>query len=239
MKHLIGLSCTLFIAACGMSDDGATESEMSAPDGADGADVADLGAADQPAEVAADPGATDPATQRRATLPAPTVEANGSSTATVLPALAGTAVQINGGTDPAAYAMVTYPIATGAMRATGELTVNPAPGAAFLYALRGTGGGYSSQLRVQRVPGSDDLQAVSTAGIFTCGTAPSGQATQISVVFDGTTKTFDVRIAGVLSPTCTHLPTKVGGPVMGFRLMDAANEGYGGQVEFTNLGLIY
>jgi hypothetical protein len=235
MKHLMGLSCALFVAACGVSEDGATEPETSNPDVMA---LANPGPAEQVPEVA-DPGAADQAAPRAGTLPAPTLTTNGSSTATVTTSLAGSGLRIDGGTAAAAYAMATYPIATGAMRATASFTVNPAAGAAFVYTLRGTGSGYSSQqLRIQRVPGSDALQAAAANGIVTCGTLPSGQPTPVTLAFDGTTKTFDVRIAGAAS-ACTHLPTQVGGPVMGFRVMDAANEGYGGRVELTNLALVF
>jgi hypothetical protein len=151
--------------------------------------------------------------------------------------LAGAGLQIDGGSEPASYALASYAIQTGAMRTTAEFTVNPAPGASFTYALRGTGGGYSSRLlRLQRVPGSDALQAISTNGAVTCGLLASNQPTPVTLSFDGTARTFDVLIAGAPSP-CTGLPTKVSGPVTGFRVTDEAVEGYGGHVELTNLAL--
>jgi hypothetical protein len=233
MKYLAGLSCAFVVAACGTSDSGAMEPEM-----------ANAGAADHPAPgQAADPvQASDQAGQgasRRATLPQPSIDTGGSTTATVAPSPDGPRVRIDGGTAPAAYALVTYMIATGAMSATAEFTVNPAPGASFEYMMVGTGSGYSSRhLRLQRVPGSNTLQAVSTSGAVACGTLASGQPTTVTLAFDGTAKTFDVLIAGARS-ACTELSTKVAGPVNGFLLTDATLEGYGGHVEFSDLTLLY
>jgi hypothetical protein len=211
-----------FIAACATSDDPATDLQMpnSGP-----ANVADLGQ-------------TDPAAPTEFSIPAPFLTTGGSSTATVTTSLAGAGLQIDGGLEPASYAVASYNFETGAMRATAELTVNPAPGASFTYALRGTGGGYSSRfLRLQRVPGSDDLQAVSVDGAVTCGPLASSRPTSVTLSFDGAARTFDELIAGEPS-ACTGLLTKVSGPVMGFRVTDETIAGYGGHVELTGLGLV-
>ncbi|MEO7732933.1 MAG: hypothetical protein ABIY55_18355, partial [Kofleriaceae bacterium] len=128
-------------------------------------------------------------------------------------------------------------VTTGAMRSTAEFTVNPAAGASFTYALTGTGGGYSSRnIRLERVPGSDHLQAVSTAGAVDCGRLPSGQPTLVTLSFDGAAHTFDVLLAGAQT-ACTDLTTRVSGPAVGFRVSDETIVGYGGRVDFTNLTL--
>jgi hypothetical protein len=222
MKYSYGLSCVLFVAACGTSDDGATDLQTSNP---------------EPASVA-DPGHGDPAASGESPIPTPSLTTGGSSTVTATTSLAGAGLQIDGGPEPASYALATYIVETGAMRATAEFTVNPAPGASFTYALRGTGGGYSSRyLRVQRVPGSDALQAVSANGAVVCGPLASGQPTLVTLSFDGAARTLDVLIAGAAS-ACTGLPTKTSGPVTGFRVTDEAIEGYGGHVELTGLALL-
>ena len=189
-------------------------------------DVADGGQADQPASSG------------EIELPGPSLFTGGSSTATVTTSLAGSGLQIEGGLEPASYVLASYLIGTGPMRATAEFTVNPGPGASFTYQLRGTGGGYSSRLlRLERVPGSDDLQAWSTNGPVRCGPLASGQATPVTLSFDGAARTFDVLIAG--APTaCTDLTTKVSGPVTGFRVTDESIEGYGGHVEFAGFALV-
>jgi hypothetical protein len=105
--------------------------------------------------------------------------------------------------------------------------------------MTGTGSGYSSRhLRLQRVPGSNVLQAVATTGAVACGPLASGQPTAVTLAFDGATQTFDVLIAGARS-ACTDLPTRMAGPVNGFLLSDSTLEGYGGHVEFSDLTWLY
>ena len=234
MKYSISLSCVLFVAACATSDDDAMGTDLASTAGEDGsgeADSTDVSAPDMSEAVQGASGGF--------AIPEPTLSTGGSSRVSV-PAsasAAGPALALEGGREVAAYAIASYVIDTGAMRATGSFTVNPAAGASFTYALRGTGGGYTSRyLRIQRVPGSDALQAVSANGPVVCGTLASGRPTAVALAFDGATRTFDVRIAG--APTaCTGLPTKASGPIIGLRVTDEAIEGYGGRVDFTDIAL--
>lgn len=224
MKYLHSLSCALFVAACGTSDgvEGAADPETSDPQAADADHAADPQAQTSSAEIS---------------IPAPSLSMAGSSTATVMNDRSGAGLQLDGGTDPASYAIAFYAVAASGTSATGEVTVNAAPGASFTYALRGTGGGYSSRyLRVQRVPGSDALQAWADGGPVTCGTLVSDRPTTLTVSFDGIARTFDVLIGG--EPTaCTDLPSRTGAPITGFRVTDEAMAGYGGHVEFTGFAL--
>ncbi|HET7506657.1 MAG TPA: hypothetical protein VFK02_36805 [Kofleriaceae bacterium] len=234
MKYSHGLSCVLFIAACATSNDDTDNIMDLQPSNPD---PADLQTSNPEPTTVAGSGQTNQAASGELAIPEPTLTTGGSSTATVTTSLAGAGLRIDGGMEAASYALASYIINTGAMRATAKLTVNPARGASFTYALRGTGGGYSSRyLRIQRVPGSDALQGVSTNGSVTCGALPSGQPTPVTLSFDGATQTFDVLIAGAATP-CTHLPTRMAGPVTGFKMVDEAIDGYGGHVEFTNLAL--
>ena len=69
-----------------------------------------------------------------------------------------------------------------------------------------------------------------------CGALPSGQATPVTLSWDSSAATFDVLIAGAPS-ACMNVPTRMEGPVRGFRVVDQAFVGYGGQVDFTGLAL--
>jgi hypothetical protein len=130
-----------------------------------------------------------------------------------------------------------YSIETGAVTATVEFTVNPAPNAAFVFQLLGSGSSYSTRrLVLRRVPGSDALEALPTGGGVACGALASGVPTAVTLAFDGIARTFDVLIAGAPS-ACMDLPTMLKGPIKGFSLIDAGDEGYGGRIEFTNLAL--
>jgi hypothetical protein len=229
MKYSYSLAFVCFVAACATSE-GATE------EGAGDVDTPNA-APNAGSTNAADVGQTDQAASGEFSIPEPYVTTGGSSTASVMTSLAGAGLQLDGGFEPASYVVASYPVITGAMRVTAEFTVNAAPGASFTYLLRGTGGGYSSRyVRVQRVPGSDALQAVGTNGAVACGALVSGQPTPVTLVFDGAARTLDVRIAGAATP-CTGVPTRTAGPVTGLRVNDETLEGYGGHVELTNLSL--
>jgi hypothetical protein len=165
---------------------------------------------------------------------------SGSSTLTVIPSFAGSGsgVQLNGGLDLASTAWASFWLETLDPRlSTVELTVNPARDAAFNLELVGSGRTYATRkLLLRRVPGSDALQALSTSGTVSCGALPSGQSTEVTLAVDAAAHTFDVLIAGARS-ACTDLPTKLLVPLQGFRLVDLGNQGYGGRIDFTNLGL--
>ena len=149
----------------------------------------------------------------------------------------GPALHMNAGTDGLSLGSATYYATSSASTVTTELTVNPAPDAAFQYLLLGSGKSYATkQLRLQRVPGSDALQALAGNTAVDCGALPSGQATPVTLSWDSSAATFDVLIAGAPS-ACMNVPTRMEGPVRGFRVVDQAFVGYGGQVDFTGLAL--
>jgi hypothetical protein len=162
---------------------------------------------------------------------------SGTSSATELSASqGGPGMVIHGGTELGSYYLAMYNATTPA-DATARFTVKPGTGAAFVYILRGTGSSYiKRQLRLERLPGSTTLQAAATTGVVACGSVASDKPTNVALVFHPASQTFDVLIGGAAS-ACTALPTRMGAPVVGFSLMDASNEGYGGEVEFTALSL--
>lgn len=175
-----------------------------------------------------------PNTEQQA-VSSPAITKAGSSTATVVNSLRGSGLVINGGTELGAYVLASYRAAGNAAQTTAEFTVTPAAGAAFQFALTGSGTRYSTrQLPIKREPGSTELIAVATTGYVECGNVPSGEPTQVSVMFDAASMTFDVLLDGASTP-CTNLPTKMQPPVAGFNVMDPSNEGWGGRVEFSDL----
>lgn len=218
--------------ACGTS-----EGVAAADPGQPSPDESVQAALDPAPDPAAAPATAAQGSPSQVGLPAPSIVTSGSSTVTANPGLAGSGVSIDGGMDLASYAWASYWVNTGLMSATAELTVNAAAGASFSFELVGSGVIYATKkLRLQRIPGSDALQALSTSGLVTCGSLASGQATEVTLSFDATGHTFDVLIGGAPS-ACTDLPTRLQGPIEGFRLIDAGNQDYGGRVDFTNLAL--
>jgi hypothetical protein len=153
----------------------------------------------------------------------------------MLGSLSGAALRVDGGTQLGSFAVATYRYgAAGAT--TAEWTVSPADGATFAYGVVGNGATYARrQLRFERVPGSTELQVNAATGIVKCGTLASGRATAITVVIDPTPPTtFDVLMDGAAT-ACSHVPTTLQMPLVGFNMMDASNEGYGGVVEFSGM----
>ncbi len=224
-NSLFQLVITCGLVSVGCTTDGSTTAE---PD---------------PAPSDGDPATAEPDTvttntdQQAVSLPAPTIVHGGSSTVETLDSVGGTGLGINGGSELGAFVIASYRIRMG-NTTTAEFTVTPATGAAFVYALIGWGGGYSGkQLRFERKPGSNELQVTDAAGTVACGAIPSESPTAVTVVYTGGAPSqFDVLING--APTaCTDRPTTLRPPVTGFNLMDAANVGYGGRVQFSDLAL--
>ena len=209
------------------------------------ADVEDV---EDPASAASDPataattGDTSAASASSTitqALPPPQIAYSGGSRVLLLagaaPSSAGS-VQITGDPSEGAFALARYSVAVRGNRATAQFTVDPAPGASFIYALNGSGSGYSTRnLRLERVPGSNQLQATTATGQAACGPI-ANTATSVTLVYDGDHRTFDVQIGGAPS-ACTGLSTRMKPPAVGFELMDASNAGYGGEVTFSQLAL--
>lgn len=166
----------------------------------------------------------------------PVITKAGSSSARVLASTAaGPGLEIDGSAELGSFVEAIYSATPGSSGATAGFTVTPAAGAAFVYIMLGSGSRYSTQqLRVQRAPGSSTLEAAAATGTVTCGTISDGAPTELTMVFHAASGTFDVRIGGAASG-CTGLPTSLVPPVVGFGMMDASNQGWGGRVDFTDL----
>ena len=205
------------------------------------ADVADpASAASDPATAATgDTSAASASSTSTQELPPPQIAYSGGSRVLLLagaaPSSAGS-VQITGDPSEGAFALARYSVPISGNRATAQFTVDPAPGASFIYDLNGTGSGYSTRtLRLERVPGSNQLYATTATGKVACGPIANA-ATSVTLAYDGDHRTFDVQIGGAPS-ACTRLSTRMKPPVVGFELMDASNAGYGGVVTFSQLTL--
>ena len=175
-------------------------------------------------------------TQQDVITSGPAITSAGTSTARILPpSPVGPGLRINGGSELGSFLIASYDATTGSSGATAGVTLTPAPGAAFVYMLRGSGLRPSTrQLRIQRQPGSTTLEAMAATGATPCGTLASGRPTHVTLVFHAASMTFDVFIGGAAS-RCTGLPANLQPPVVGFAMMDASNEGWGGRVDYTDL----
>jgi hypothetical protein len=178
------------------------------------------------------------ATAQEVPVLGPAIEKGGSSTVSTQTWANGPGLEIQGGTEAGAFVIARYDTTPRIGDLTASFTVTPTAGASFAYALRGAGGPYArSLLRLERIPGSDALLAATPNGNVACADIGSGDATAISLVVHATIPvTFDVLIDG--APTrCTRLASTVQPPFVGFVVEDAANEGYGGEVLFSEMGI--
>jgi len=169
-------------------------------------------------------------------LSGPTVYKAGTSTAQAIQSSnPGAALQINGGSELGSYLLARYSGNRISGDVTADVTITAAAGAAFSYVLVGSGTGYGGkQLRLERLPGSTTLRAGAAGGPVTCGSVPSGTPVQITLAVSPAAHQFDVLIDGAQT-SCTNLATNLASPVIGFNLMDASNQGYGGTVRYEGL----
>jgi len=234
MKYILGLSYVFFATACATNDGRTADPESSTDPAQDPDQVRDPDPKD-PAESIQPP---QTAEEVQAAMAAPDITTTGSTTFTVMTSLAGgPGLLMNGGTDLASWGTATWFVGSSAATVTAELTVNPAPNASFQYYLLGSGNSYAtSKLRIQRVFGSDALQALATTGTFDCGALPSNQPTPVTLSFDRAAATFDVLIDGAPS-ACMDLPTRLQGPIKASRVTDAGYLDQGGRIEFTDVSL--
>ena len=188
-------------------------------------------------QAPAQAGDSQPTGEVQAASGAPDITTTGSTTFRVQTSPAGPELLMNGGIDLASWGQASFWVSNNASLLTAELTVNPAPNAAFQYAVVASGKSYQTrELRLQRAFGSDALQAVTSSGPVDCGALPSNQATPVTLSVDRTAATFDVLIGGA-SSACTDLPTRIEGPIKGFRVTDSGSQDFGGRVTFTALSL--
>ena len=152
----------------------------------------------------------------------------------------GHVLLLRGGTAVPDYVIAALGISSASTEITAQVDINPASDASFLWSLHGAGTSIGRRrIRLQREPGSTALIANTVpGGNSACGTLPSNQWSQITlrVHAQGWPHTFDVLIDGART-ACTGLPTGLGPPFRSIDVMDASNEGWGGEVRFDNLAV--
>lgn len=165
----------------------------------------------------------------------PAIQKGGTSIATPSTLGNGAGLQMSGGTEAGAYLIARYDALPRSGEVTATFTVTPQAGATFAYDLRGSGP--RPLIRLERVPGSDQLLATTPGGEVACGVVGSGGSTTVSlVVHPSIPATFDVLLEGEATQ-CTRVPTQIQPPFTGFMIEDPGNEGYGGQVQFSAMTL--
>jgi hypothetical protein len=133
------------------------------------------------------------------------------------------------------YLIASLGLFSSAPEATVKVDVKPATGASFIWSFHGAGTSIGRRrIRLQRAPGSTTLVAQTVpSGSTNCGTLQSVVWSTIMLIVHSQTRTFDVRING--TPTCTGISTGLSPPFNKVSVMDAGNEGWGGDVRFDNI----
>jgi hypothetical protein len=247
-------------ASCAMEgqDEQSADTQASDDEAGGSADEASAGADETPADEApadeAGPEAVDETQQGLTNLLVEDFESEGSQltspwswapaageTRAVVTSAAGhgNVMRLEGSEAYGQYMIAYLPLSTPAPSdVVASVDVNPDPGAAFVWSLYGQGSGtYKRRVRLQRWPGSTTLVATSVpTGDANCGPLPSGSWTNLTLVMHAqqTPHTFDVLING--EPTrCTGIEVVTNPPYNRVEIMDASNEGWGGNTEFDNI----
>jgi hypothetical protein len=150
----------------------------------------------------------------------------------------GQVALLHGGTTNADFVSASLALASSADLIRLGFDVNPAPGAAFIFALHGAGSSIGARrIRLGVEPTSNVLTATTTSGNLACGALVSGVWSRVTLSVRTKTHDFDVLINGQAS-ACSRASTAIGVPFNAVSLMDASNEGYGGDVRFDNVAVV-
>jgi hypothetical protein len=164
-------------------------------------------------------------------------KAGNSSASVVSTTDHGKALLLRGGS-AADYLIASRGLTSSAGEIVATVDIKPASGASFVWSLSGAGSSIGRRrIRLQRQPGSTMLVSNTVpAGNRDCAALPSNAWSRVTLAVHAVTwpHTFDVRING--QPTaCTGLETGLSQPFNGVSVMDASNEGWGGDVRFDNI----
>jgi len=138
------------------------------------------------------------------------------------------------------YLLASRDSASSATEIVMQVDIKPASGASFIWGLHGAGSSIGARrIRLQREPGSTMLVAqTAPSGSRNCGDLPSGvwSTVTLKVHASACSHTFDVLINGKAT-ACTGISTGLSQPFTYIDVMDASNEGWGGDVRFDNIDI--
>lgn len=146
----------------------------------------------------------------------------------------GHVLQLRGSSALGAFLIASRAISSSSTEITTEVDIRPNSAASLIWTLSGAGSSIGRRrIRLQREPGSTTLVPNTVPGGTTsCGTLPSGVWSRVTLKVDTVLRTFDVLIDGAL--TCTGA-ADIQPPFNSVSVMDAANEGWGGNVRIDNI----
>lgn len=152
----------------------------------------------------------------------------------------GKVLRMSGSRTSGQFLIAELPFSAAGPRAEVSFQVAPDQNSNFVFFLNAVRVGYrSSRISLQLSPGSNELVRVSSYPQVSCGTLRPGtwSSVQISIRSDVSPSTYDVRINGVLKPECASQTTPLRLPLRSLQLMDASNDGWGGDVLFDDFAV--
>jgi hypothetical protein len=169
------------------------------------------------------------------------ISQTGSSSATIVHTTDhGNVLRLHGSSALGDFLVASLGFSSSAANIVSQVEVNPASGASFIFSLHGAGDSIGRRrIRLQRAPGATVLVANTVpSGDTTCGTLPSGVWSTVTLMVQSAAlpHTFDVLINGTAT-ACRGVETGLSPPFSAVSVMDASNDGYGGDVLFDNIGL--
>jgi len=152
----------------------------------------------------------------------------------------GNVLLLHGGRVSPDYIIAALGLSSSSPEISARVDINPAGDASFIWSLHGAGSSIGKRrIRLQREPGANVLIAHTVPGGNTaCGTLAldTWSTVTLNVHAQQLPHTFDVLINGART-SCTGLPTGLSPPFRSVNVMDASNQGWGGDVRFDNIAV--
>lgn len=149
----------------------------------------------------------------------------------------GRALKLHGSRTSGQFLLAELPVTTSAPQVSVSFQVKPGSGTAFVFFLNAVRRGYRSpRISLQHSPDSNELVRISSYPQVSCGSLPPNSWSEVRIDIHGdiSPATYDVRVNGVLKPECTNQGTTLRPPLRSLQLMDASNDGWGGDVFFDD-----
>jgi len=164
--------------------------------------------------------------------------AGGSSATVVASAGHGNVFRLRGSKVLGGYLIASLRLSSSSTEIASQADLAADGGAAFVWSLHGAGSSIGRRrIRLQQAPGTTTLVASTVpAGNVACASVPAGAWSTVTLRVHAAAwpHTFDVLVNG-RATACTGLETGLGPPFNAVSLMDASNQGWGGDVRLDNV----
>jgi len=150
----------------------------------------------------------------------------------------GKVLHVHGVPVAPSYLVATFRFSNSLLDIDNQVDLNPSAGAAFVWTFQGSGPS-PRWIRLQRAPGSTMLVAsTAPSGWTNCAALSSDVWSHVAIIVhtQQVPHTFDVLINGEAT-ACTGVHTYLTAPYTLVNVMDASNQGWGGDVLVDNISV--